>query len=194
MEKCPYNQSSCVLECTRTDVNACGFKCFLGLIKDAQSRFTAPKDSEMIRDLKARYSQAVDKNPKSGGRGPATDKAFEEWVKHWAGQGGEKGKVDFTFGPFNVDLAIPSRKEPIRAILEMKVAPSLQDALAVKGLLDFSKGERKVGYVMLRWGSHGDEVRRILNKLKQDSAGRFNYFVISDGWKDTIEELRIFLR
>jgi hypothetical protein len=147
----------------------------------------------LISKLKHRYQEAVIENAESGGRGPATGRAFEEWVRENINAASEKGKVQFEFGPFFVDVAAPSRANP-KAILELKVAPSLQDALAVRSLYDLRECKQsKVGFVVLTLRSHEREIRCALEQLKKESSGMFDYFVISDGWSETMGRIKNFL-
>lgn len=198
--KCDYYGNSCpCLKCKfeeKGNKKNCGLFCTLDLIKKAKEQFLDSRNKELIRSFEKGYLEAVGKFPESGGRGRATGKAFEEWVKQSVGLNDKKGgNVIFDFGFFNVDLAVPSKEEPVKAILEIKKNPSLQDALAVKGLLDFSgkNPNRKVGFVVLSLLSREDGIEEILKKTKEKYGKRFDYFIINKGWKDIVESLKEFL-
>jgi hypothetical protein len=71
-------------------------------------------------------------NVNSRAKGAATGKTFEKWITDFLVRNGkkvEKGNVDFKFGAFQVDVAIPSRKAP-QVLFEIKINSDRQHARA----------------------------------------------------------------
>lgn len=184
-------------ECKRSDckfvkenrINQCAFYGTLETFRQALAKHH--EDKTNIDALKKNIIEAYNGRLSSQGIGPAIGAALEKWLREHLG-GVEKGKVNFNFGEFEVDGAIPSTKNP-RAILEIKEYGNTQYALAMKGLLDYSPPNRKLGLVLFSPPMRESAFENILNDLRNRYSGRFDYFIISTEWSKALGKLRHFL-
>jgi len=165
---------------------------FLDSIKQELETHTKTEEKHLINNLKDEYVETWNEVKNSGAKGKATGTTFEKWIKTQLNDFQYKsGKVDFSFGKFNVDVAMPSLEE-VKTILEIKLFIDLQHTLTAKGLLDYSPEERKVGYVVF-YEPKRKEIIYLLKQFKKDYGNRFDYFVIAGGWIDTLKRLKKFL-
>ena len=170
-------------------LDPCGLYSFLNTINEELKSY--PTERELINSLKADYAKAWNDNKDSRAKGKATGTAFEKWVRKQIKQESESGKVGFSFGDFRVDLAIPS-VDSARVILECKVYGDLQHTLGLSGLLTSSPENRKLGYIVFY--EPDEREKRILDGFKRMYKNRFNYFIIKNGWSNTIQRLNEFCR
>ena len=135
--------------------------------------------------------EAYNRRPSSRCIGPAIGAALERWVRDNL-ERVQKGKVNFSFGEFEVDCAIPSVNNP-KAILEIKDYGNTQYALAMKGLLDYLPNGCKLGLILFSPPYHQTAHENILNDLRNRYPDRFEYFIISTEWSKALSRLRSFL-
>jgi hypothetical protein len=133
----------------------------------------------------------------SRGKGPATGKAFENWIRDKLKAQGKsvvKGKVKFNFGEFQCDAVIPSLLNP-QTILEIKIYTDVQHSLMLEGLINnLPNPSIKVGLVTLYdfgtfYAKKSHLIQDILNNLKTKFQNRFDCFHIENGWSSEMTRL-----
>lgn len=164
---------------------------------DEQHIFSkSPQDLLYIKDLEKTYLKAWNNVAGSRAKGPATGKAFENWITHELqvhGKSVQKGKVPFRFGDFQVDAAIPSLASP-DILLEIKINADIQDSLMLEGLINNLKNNNtKIGLVTLyNFGTYyavkSSSVKQILTNIKSKHSN-FDFFHIEKGWSSEITRL-----
>lgn len=173
-------------------LNDCGLYYFLDKMSKQQGKCSRnPADLQLFNDLENAYVAAWNQYALSGGKGPITGKAFENWVVDKLkayGKSVEKGKFKFNFGYFQVDAAIPSLANP-KTILEIKVLTDVQHSLMLEGLINnLPNSSIKIGYVAL-YDFKSPPIRKILSNLKTKFQNRFDYFHIENGWTSEMDRL-----
>jgi len=200
MSGCPYYNDPCNKNNCPHKVDSkppCGLFNFLKHINRELADF--PNEKKLITKLKEEYVETWKKEKESHAPGRATGTTFEKWIKKQIGVHDENrkttGTVNFTFGKFAVDLALPSRETP-RVILEIKLGIDTQHALALGGLLDYKpEHTEKLGLVTLYKRAEEPPVGKILRDLKENKhKDRFDYFIIEgeNGWSNAIQRLKKF--
>jgi len=195
MALCPYENNPCeVVNCIfikKGNPKPCGLFSFLSAIDIELNKFS--KEKSLIQDLREIYVEAWNKNIDSRAKGKATGTALEKWLKNRIEQKIESGKVNFNFGEFAVDVAIPTTSNP-KIILEVKVYTDIQHTLALGALLNFSQPDWKIGLVTFYNPESNTKspVHKILDKIKTNNCDRFDYFFIQGGWSSTIKNLNEF--
>ena len=97
--------------------------------------------------------------------------------------------MEFKFGKFNVDIAIPNRKNP-KTIIEIKVYTDAELSLMLHGLFCRAINSKiKIGLVTLYDTKRGTEPELIIKDLKKTYGDRFEHFHLENGWSNTIKEL-----
>ena len=131
------------------------------------------------------------------GKGPATGKAFENWIRDKLKAQGKsvvKGKVKFNFGEFQCDAVIPSLSNP-KAILEIKIYTDVQHSLMLEGLINnLPNPNIKVVLVTLYdfgtfYAAKSRLIQNTLNNLKAKFQNRFDCFHVENGWSSEIARL-----
>lgn len=195
MALCPYENNPCeVVNCTfikRGNQKPCGLYSFLSAIDEELHKFSKEKD--LIQDLREKYVNTWNYVKDSRAKGKATGTAFEKWLIKCLKQKTDRGKVNFSFGKYAVDVAIPTTSNP-KIILEVKIYTDVQHTLALGTLLNFSQQDWKVGLVTFYNPENNKKspVPKILNKIKTINRDRFDYFFIQGGWSNTIKRLNEF--
>jgi len=195
MALCPYENNPCeVVNCIfikKGNPKPCGLFSFLSAIDIELNKFS--KEKSLIQDLREKYVKTWNDFKDSRAKGKATGTALEKWLRNRIEQKIESGKVNFSFGEFAVDVAIPTTSNP-KIILEVKVYTDIQHTLALGALLNFSQPDWKIGLVTFYnpERSKKSSIPKILNEIKTMNRNRFNYFFIQGGWSNTIKKLNEF--
>lgn len=198
MKMCKYQHDPCgVKDCKVRNPKNCALYGFLNTIEKESSNY--PEEKALIESLKTSYVDVWNKRKReSVAIGRATGDVFAKWVTEKSSLSG-KGKKDkkVEFGPikFTVDFVIPSAQDP-KVVLEIKMLSDIQHTLTLKGLLDYSPEDRKLGYVTFIITQ--SDIIKLLDefkvKYKDEDKLRFDYFIITgpDGWSKAIERLKAF--
>ena len=194
---CLYQNRCKSPTCPRILTN-CGLRFFLERMTGQRGTCSRnPPDLQLLNDLENTYVTAWNRYASSRGKGPATGKAFENWIvgklkAH--GKSVEKGKVKFGFGDFQVDAVIPSLASP-QTILEIKVYTDIQHSLMLEGLINnLANLNIKIGLVTLYdlgtfYAVKSRSIRNILSNLRTKFQNRFDCFHIENGWSSEITRL-----
>jgi hypothetical protein len=173
--------------------SGCGLESILSMTeKDLEN--CSLEDKRLINQFREKYLSAWNSNINSRARGAATGRALEDWIRELLRNVGakcEKGRLEFQFGKFNVDIIIPNKLNP-SALLEVKVTTDRQHALMFSGLINQTLNKTiKFGLVTLYRPS--DDIINILEQWKKDNAGRFDYFILEERWNKSYNRLQGFL-
>ena len=199
-EDCKYkNKCGTSLKCN--GYGNCALKGFLNVLNEDRTnpRFTEDK---LIDELEIKYKLAFkEQYSKSKGHGGRpTGLAFEQWILNKLNETGsgitaKKGNVDFKFGQFAVDAALPDPKNP-KTILEIKVYADSQHLLMLHALFARPlKPDIKLKIGLITFYNIEKKTKKethpysILQDLKESHRNEFEYFHLEDGWSKEMTRL-----